>query len=277
MKHILALSVSGLLLLSACGGGTVVSPTPTPEPEPVSSVPLPSVQTPGLGWAPGAKALPDQLVSSGAELWSGRSIYLLAQLPEADIALYGLESDQLVLRMGDSCQRYDLRWQTPRTFLPQLFQGDYDADGAKELLLLTYTGSGTGVNSWTLTVLETEGSSWSALTLPDSSWEEALAPFLSCRIEPQEEQITLAMGSQGLAVDLPDFADSAAPIDAYAGPIVEYQVEGDSITARLAVGLHQEEHIPWTAHYVADLQGRLVYDGQGFSLADPLLEGYSTP
>lgn len=119
MKPALTLCSAVLLLLSSCGGGTTL-PSPA-EPSPFS-IPLTSRITEPIPCEETLSGLPSQLTTSSAELWGDQPIFLLAQLPEKDIFLYGLtvedNSSQLLLRTGDCLTLYDLPWLTPRSVFP---------------------------------------------------------------------------------------------------------------------------------------------------------------
>lgn len=275
MKPALTLCSAVLLLLSSCGGRTTL-PSPA-EPSPFS-IPLTSRITEPIPCEETLSGLPSQLTTSSAELWGDQPIFLLAQLPEKDIFLYGLtvedNSSQLLLRTGDCLTLYDLPWLTPRSVFPQLCHGDYDGDGDTELLLLTYTGSGTGVSSWTLTMLEDTKDGWTALTLPDLSYEDDLSPFLSCQHQG-DRQVSAAIGQLQVSFPLPDSADPEAPLEAYTGTIVDYTVSGDTIAVKLTVGIYQEGSIPYTCEYPLQLEGQIVYDSAGFSLSSLSLAEYS--
>lgn len=279
MKPAVSLCLACLLTLTACGGQTQPAPsTPSSLPEvtssPALSIPLTALATEPKVCTAALSELPDKLVS-GPELWSGESLYLLVQLPDEDIFLYGDGSgDGLILRKGDSLTAFELSWLTPRSYLPQLYSGDFDGDNASELLLLTYTGSGTGVSSWTLTVFEDEGDSWKALTLPDLSYDDDLTPLLSCEHE-SEGTASISLGNAAVTLTLEDYVAPDVPLEPYTGTIVDYWISGNSITAKLAVGLHQEDTVPYTLYYPAVLSAELVYDGQGFALVSPALSEYS--
>lgn len=281
MRPALALCSACLLLLTACGGGTVTQPTPTKEkvPAPAETQPpffslsLASQITPPENCPFSLSELPTQLADSSAELWSGNPSYLLAQLPEEDISLYGQysqdENSGIVLRKGDTLAAYDLPWLTPRSLLPQLYSGDFDGDGTRELLLLTYTGSGTGVSSWTLSVFEPEENGWNCLTLPDTGYYD-LSPSLTISQGTEARQAVIGLGPASVTISLPDYVDPELPLEPYVGTIVEYEVTDDSIAVYLYVGLCSEE-IPHTTLYVAELRSQLLYDGRGFSLVSPTL------
>jgi hypothetical protein len=70
----------------------------------------------------------------------------IAEIPERNIALYGA-SDGVLLGIGKHEQALRWAYMTPRGIPPALHLADFDADGAEELAVTLYIGSGTGVVS----------------------------------------------------------------------------------------------------------------------------------
>lgn len=276
MKPALPLCLACLLTLTACGGQTQPLPSVQPSPEPAEtsapaiSIPLTSQIVASRPWEGELSSLPSCIVDD-PEVGVGKQPQLLAQLPEADIFLYGMgEQDALLLRQGDQAVLFDLPYLTPRRYLPQLFGADFDGDGAQELLILTYIGSGTGVSVWSPVVVEFEAEGWRAVTLPYENYDDDLTPYLSCTAA-DDGRAVIALEGSTLTVSLEDFVDPQIPVELYTGCIVDYDVDEGRITADLAVGLHQKDNIPYTLYYPATLSAELLYDGEGFSLSSPTL------
>lgn len=101
------------------------------------------------------KAIPfAQYVGDFDELQDG---YVLLDQPEgrSDIALYGLlGGDAMVLRDGERCYPVYRNWTSPQMHLPRIHAGDYDGDGQEEYALWTHMGTGTGVSSSELYMIE---------------------------------------------------------------------------------------------------------------------------
>ena len=302
MKRILPLCLACLVSLSACSVQGAVIPAAAPAPA-LSAVPAPAVPSiqpqerltssasplsisletqalEGTEWNGGLSSLPQTLVDGQAELsdlWDEPSgTVLLAQLPEKDIFLYGIwdeetPEERCLLRVGDLARSYDLPWATPRCLLPQLHCGDFDGDGKDELAMLANTGSGTGVSVWTLCIVESD---LSASLLSDLAYEDTLASYLGCVYNKGEQQAVITLGNDEITVDLSEYdLTDDSPLEAYAGTIVDYAVEGDAITAQLDVGLYGKG-LPYTVCYFGQLEGQIVYDGAGFSLTDSALFPY---
>ena len=73
--------------------------------------------------------------------WSDdpEAIYLVAELPEDDIYLYGYgDLQRVLLRQGEQRALLDWDYLTPRLILPEMCYVDYDNDGSKELAVVLY-------------------------------------------------------------------------------------------------------------------------------------------
>ncbi len=85
-------------------------------------------------------------------------IFILAELPEEDITMYGVNNEDeqfqnVVIRMGDNINYYN--WShCPGMFDAGMDYWDYDNDGTKELAVHLYLGGGTGVSIDQLFMLE---------------------------------------------------------------------------------------------------------------------------
>lgn len=87
-------------------------------------------------------------------------IYLLAELPEEDIAIYYVRgTDKALIRYGEYLQWGDAVWSSGQP-LPQLHFEDLDGDGEKELVINYFPSYGTDVTVGKLTVYEWNGEKW---------------------------------------------------------------------------------------------------------------------
>lgn len=237
MKPAALLCALSLVLLTACGG------------EKTASISLCASVTPTVF----------------CDLTSDQLPAPLAQISQEDVALYGLPAeDTLILREGNQLTAYWLPWLGPAAIPPQLFSGDYDRDGEGELLILTYTGSGTGVSLWDLTLLERTGDGWDALTLSGTAYQDTLPPLLDFRWD--HDSPVLSFGDTSLPISLPDTIEPGEPLEPLGGTVVSYEVEGNVITSTLDIGVLYGH---FASHFCARLEGQLVYDGEGFSLIEP--------
>lgn len=128
------LMVLACLLLAGCGaptGTTAKVPETAPE-EPISA---PAVVTEGR--VPEEyDALPTEVVSLYDWQTSGEPLALLAEIPEQEMALYGVadrDAPHVLFRWGDTLAEFpDWVIYTPKSVTPELLALDLDGDGAVE-------------------------------------------------------------------------------------------------------------------------------------------------
>ena len=167
--------------------------------------------------------------------WQTDAVRLLGELPENGIALYGLNPkatglDGLLVAWDGVLACFpSLSYDTgPQAVPAQLALGDYDGDGADELAAMLCTGTGTGVNVWSLYVFEQDGR---ALTL-------------------------------GGMLDADDVAaaELGLPAGRYVGSQVYFGTEGDGL--RIFLGVTDDRGL----NDIGELTGAVRYDGQTLSL-----------
>lgn len=167
--------------------------------------------------------------------WQADAVRLLGELPENGIALYGLNPkatglDGLLVAWDGVLACFpSLSYDTgPQAVPAQLALGDYDGDGADELAAMLCTGTGTGVNVWSLCVFEQDGR---ALTL-------------------------------GGMLDADDVAaaELGLPAGRYVGSQVYFGTEGDGL--RIFLGVTDDRGL----NDIGELTGAVRYDGQTLSL-----------
>ena len=167
--------------------------------------------------------------------WQTNAVRLLGELPENGIALYGLNPkatglDGLLVAWDGVLACFpSLSYDTgPQAVPAQLALEDYDGDGADELAAMLCTGTGTGVNVWSLYVFEQDGR---ALTL-------------------------------GGMLDADDVAaaELGLPAGRYVGSQVYFGTEGDGL--RIFLGVTDDRGL----NDIGELTGAVRYDGQTLSL-----------
>lgn len=167
--------------------------------------------------------------------WQTDAVRLLGELPENGIALYGLNPkatglDGLLVAWDGVLACFpSLSYDTgPQAVPAQLALEDYDGDGADELAAMLCTGTGTGVNVWSLYVFEQDGR---ALTL-------------------------------GGMLDADDVAaaELGLPAGRYVGSQVYLGTEGDGL--RIFLGVTDDRGL----NDIGELTGAVRYDGQTLSL-----------
>lgn len=185
--------------------------------------------------------------------WDSGEIGLLAEAEDA--AFYGLPpseqfaQEKALIRWGDSLAEFEWYFATPRMYLPLMAVMDLDGDGADELIVLTYSGSGTGVSIYDLHVLEKNpDGSITAYTMPDSLWQEQLAPMI--QLEQTDEKAVLIWGEDRQEFDpvwVPD------QVEITTGYIAEFQLLPDENTVLLQGAVDLWQTIAYVAQYTADV------------------------
>ena len=273
-KRVLAL-VLLLALLTGCGGNPVpVRPdSPSEEPAAESVFALPETEeaepvSAGAvvteGRAPAEDYdLPPSLAAAqknpryNMERWaSGGVLELLAEA--ADAAFYGLPYSEdaretALIRWGDSLAEFDWHFATPRMYPPRMAAMDLDGDWDEELVVLTYSGSGTGVSIYDLHVLEKNpDGTLTDYAMPASLWQEQVPPLL--RFVQTDGRNFLILGRELLEIDMDHVLEG--DVKPSAGYIANFRLlpEENAIQLLGAVGLRNPTS--YAAEYTADVDFR---------------------
>ena len=252
---------------------TAPAPSPTPSPEP---------QVPAWNGDPDLLALEDfpTQLSTPAELLMDAAglaedeagLYLVAQLPQEDTWLYGTygpgEAQGVILRVGEDWQSFDLPFLAPQGLLPAMSYGDYDGDGDRELAVVTHQDSGTGINTWGLSVVDFSGASWSLLSFAPADYAAILDLALSSTYDPEANRVVLQAGEAVLEVDLTALGVSAAggEVEASVGGWILFATQGDDLFGSFSIDLSGPGLPSQGVQYAAVLQAEVVYTGSAFGL-----------
>ena len=173
----------------------------TPPEEPISA---PAVVTEGR--VPEEyDALPTEVVSLYDWQTSGEPLALLAEIPEQEMALYGVadrDAPHVLFRWGDTLAEFpDWVIYTPKSVTPELLALDLDGDGAVEPVVSCFQG-GNQVSRYALHVLQQSRGTLTDSQLPDSLYEEQLSALLT--LSGSGEMLTISLGSQSIEAALPE-------------------------------------------------------------------------
>ena len=100
---------------------------------------------------------------------------LLAELPEADAAFYGLNENTALVRWGNSLAEFDWSFVTPRSIPPRIWRLDLDDDWQDELIIDCYVDGGTGVSIEELHMIEKNADdTLTDFAFPETLWKEQI-------------------------------------------------------------------------------------------------------
>ena len=184
MKRLLP-ALLALTLLSGCGARETASSLP--ETSPAQQISAPAVVTEGR------EPEEDDDLSAALDGFSEwmhnstldqNSVGLLAELPEQDVALYGVRDhrgdDRALLRWEDSLAEFDWNFGGPLIVEPRLWCWDADDDGQDEVVLVNHVGSGTGVSIEELHIVEkNEDGTLADYAFPEELWRDQLSALLT--------------------------------------------------------------------------------------------------
>lgn len=198
--------------------------------------------------------------------WSrGGILDILAETPEADAAFYALPYSEdahetALIRWGDSMAEFDWDFVTPREFLPRMAAMDLDGDWDEELVILTYSGSGTGVSIYDLHVLEKNpDGSLTDYAMPESLWHEQLPPLL--RFVQTDGRNFLILGRELLELDMDHVLEGEA--EPSTGYIANFRLLPEENVIQLLGAMALRE----TTNYVADYTANVDFHDGVFTLS----------
>ena len=257
------------------------SPAPevTPTPMPTVSLPVEPTPTPAPpgaagGWDGELSSLtladfPTELSDGAAVAQGTEPLYLVAQLPEADTWLYGLNpanANTLILRVGEKWEHFDLNWLTPGVILPRMAYGDFDADMDLELALILFVGSGTGVSVEELHVIEFGDSGvWTDNSFAPDDYRAILDQSVEYLYDGPSRTLTIQTEGGSVSYAVPEDQTYTGPYGF--GAVVSFFAEGDALGAVFGAAYPPDGYYG-NGQYVAKIQAYVVYTGAAFGLAN---------
>lgn len=280
MKKSVPLLLCLLCLLSACtpAAGTADTPTPggtTPPTETVSPGPEPTPDGPAPWWLDiTPDDLPDQ-ITRAASITAEGGLYLLAQLPEQDIALYGYggkwEDGALrgvLLRRGEELFPFDQVYLAPQhPALPELWWDDFDRDGSEELAV-NYLVS----NADSATIFEVhlyapqEDGEWSDRPITRERYADVALELLDIQYDSRTSNLTLSCGDTALSYS---FEEGQSPGRLVMGNSCFFRREGARLTIVMDVS------VPVLGGSVALFTAQVLLSSDTPALTQPTLQSAS--
>ena len=265
------LMVLACLLLAGCGaptGTTAKVPETAPE-EPISA---PAVVTEGR--VPEEyDALPTEVVSLYDWQTSGEPLALLAEIPEQEMALYGVadrDAPHVLFRWGDTLAEVpDWVIYTPKSVTPELLALDLDGDGAVEPVVSCFQG-GNQVSRYALHVLQQSRGTLTDSQLPDSLYEEQLSALLT--LSGSGEMLTISLGSQSIEAALPEGVQAETLEHLWTGAFVSWSEDGGVLWLEDRPALYPENSALASVVSMAVLSARVFLSDGQFTLSDMTLQ-----
>ena len=167
--------------------------------------------------------LPTETVSLYDWQTSGEPLALLAEIPEEEMALYGVadgDAPHVLFRWSGTLAEFpDWAIDTPKSVTPELLALDLNGDGAPEPVVLCYQG-GTQVNLYDLHVLRQSNGALTDFRLPDALYAEQLSALLT--LGGSGETLTVSLGDRSIEAALPDGVQAEALDRLWTGANVSY-------------------------------------------------------
>ena len=273
MKRLLP-ALLALTLLSGCGARETASSLP--ETSPAQQISAPAVVTEGR------EPEEDDDLSAALDGFSEwmhnstldqNSVGLLAELPEQDVALYGVrdhrDNDRALLRWEDSLAEFDWNFGGPLIVEPRLWCWDADDDGQDEVVLVNHVGSGTGVSIEELHIVEkNEDGTLADYAFPEELWRDQLSALLTLVKGNNRVWVSLGRELVDITSQLPENLEPETLRGLGTGNVAGFDTDwprGADIRFSGSVCLDADGYNSW---YVADISAYVSYAGGVFTLSD---------
>lgn len=272
MKKLMVLPLSFVLFLTGCAAPSIPFSSPSVSPK-ESSTPITS-DPPASSTSLDLKSLSlEDLPTSPLpmnDLWWREScpeLYMLAELPNENIALYGVNQhdgpyseDPLFLRYGSSLQWLDQTSYSVR-YTPTLAWADFDNDGRNELAAVYCVAYGSGCFIQELHLYEWDGATWCNQIYSPKDYEAQVRQDISYGYSAEESLFYLS--AKHTTIKAPVYT---APSGLGFGEWAFFNVDGSSIQLRLYLCAYYEKDIP---QIVGEYTASVGYDGEHFFLFAP--------
>ena len=273
MKRLLP-ALLALTLLAGCGARETAPSLP--ETTPAQSIFAPAVVTEGR------EPEEDDDLSAALDGFSEwmhnstldqNSVGLLAELPEQDVALYGVRDhrgdDRALLRWEDSLAEFDWNFGGLLIVEPRLWCWDADDDGQDEVVLVNHVGSGTGVSIEELHIVEkNEDGTLTDYAFPEELWRDQLSALLTLVKGNNRVWVSLGRELVDITSQLPENLEPETLRGLGTGNVAGFDTDwprGADIRFSGSVCLDADGYNSW---YVADISAYVSYAGGVFTLSD---------
>ena len=273
MKRLLSVLLA-LTLLAGCSAQETTHSLP--ETSPAQSISAPAVVTEGR------EPEEDYDLSTpldGFSEWMHNSIRdqnpvgLLAELPEQDVALYGVRdyrrADRALPRWGGSLAEFDWSFGGPQIVEPRLWCWDVDDDGQDEVVLINHVGSGTGVSIEELHIVEkNEDGTLTDYAFPEELWRVQLSSLLTLVKRNNRVWVSLGRELVDITQQLPENLEPEVLRGLGTGSAAGFDTDwprGADIRFSGRACLDADGYYNW---YVADISAYISYADGVFTLSN---------
>lgn len=273
-RRLLCAALALALAAGLTGCGSKLEPE-LPEPSNLRSFSVSAEVTEG---APPSQSWVLPTEQTQFSLWPGKEIALLAETEDGSAAVYALPDENMngdvgvLVRWGDVLAEFPWAYATPRCIPPQVWLRDMDGDGAEELAVSCYVGSGTGVSVEALHVVEQKDGALTDWAVPQTVFDTLTAQLRVVELHGR----TYAM----LGPELVDVTDQlpqedVTPTGLHFGDVVSFAPAAGMVGMTVnAEGWLEGEGLVATACYAANVHALvLCKDGQ-IVIDEMHLDGY---
>ena len=196
---------------------------------------------------------------------------LYAMIKEDDIYLYGVKPYGMVLYQNGKGTYFEWEGLTPRLVLPQIMYYDFDNDGNKELAVILYVSSGTGVSMTDLHILTIEENGWykpqyTDYCLSADDVNEWLTEKIIFSLADDNKSFTMDFCGKNYTVSCDINEETGAFVDVkYTSCIVRFEFIDNRIQVTVPVGVLYEKYATlWD--YFGDIKADVIFDGKNFKI-----------
>lgn len=200
--------------------------------------------------------------------WWDTRLFILAELPEEDITLYGMKEEDgtygnVAIRSGETINYYGWSYYAGShdTVMSYL---DYDGDGVKELAVLLYYGNGTGFSVDQLFMLEETGPGvFEDIQFKSEDYIAQVEKIVSYRIDEKNKTISLFKGKTELrSGDISRLKENEKIKSVYYGDIVGFDLS-HGIVMNIAPGMQINDRGPLEYAEFSELEATVEYQSDG--------------
>ncbi|BDF70377.1 hypothetical protein CE91St41_23960 [Oscillospiraceae bacterium] len=278
-----ALAVALAVCLTACGGAPAPGgqALPSPSAAPAAS-PTPAPTPDPLWWEDVAPDdLPGEVADPRSVDLNSGDFYLLAELPDQNIALYGYGGSDgeapsgVLIRRGEVLSHFDQRYLPPEEpLLPELWWGDFDGDGTEELAVKYLVENHAQQTIFELHIYEPDGEGWIDRPFTAEDYVEQLTAAVTATYEPLARRVVAEAGGFEASFYLEDLpAPDGDPPPLSFVTRVFYRYEDGHFVGVYGTGV-MLKGMGGPLLFALTL-GDVAYDGEGFTLENLELESTS--